>query len=176
MGAEIAWMEMTGKVPTVSRNECRNGLKSRGYCPYAVGCCRAVSRANLWYFFRSSIDPGNSIDLTGSQVSKLTTPLSSAPSWVERGRLQADHGAAPHFRLEADFVDRLDHPNRVEWIRADYEQVRIARLDGAHDRREVDRRRRIALVVDDLESGILGVFTRAFAGILSEFRVRIGKR
>jgi len=46
----------------------------------------------------------------------------------------------------------------------------------AHDRREVDRRRRIALVVDDLESGILGVFTRAFAGILSEFRVRIGKR
>jgi hypothetical protein len=36
--------------------------------------------------------------------------------------------------------------------------------------------RRVALVVEDLEAGILGVFARAFAGILSEFGVRVGQR
>ena len=75
MGAEIAWMEVTRKVPTASRNECRNGPKSRVYGPYTVGHCRAVSKANPWYFqelFRSSIDPGNSIDLTGSLNAPVT--------------------------------------------------------------------------------------------------------
>ena len=76
---------------------------------------------------------------------------------LEHRRLQADHGAAPHLRLEADFVHGVDHADGVERIGADHEQVRIGRLHRAHDRREVGRGRRIALFVDDLEARLHGV-------------------
>ena len=114
-------------------------------------------------FHRFDRQPGLEIDNAVEQRAELG---------LEHGRLQADHRAAPHFRLEADFVHRLDHADGVERIGADHQQVRIRRLDRAHDRREIGRRWRIALVVEDLEAGSLGVLARAFAGVLSKFGVR----
>ena len=62
-------------------------------------------------------------------------------------------------------------PTEFGRIGADDDDVGIGRLDGAHDRREVGRRRRIALVVDDLEAGRLGVLARAVGGVAREFLV-----
>ena len=107
--------------------------------------------------------PGLEIDDAIEQRAKLG---------LEHGRLQADHRAAPHLRLEADFTHRLDHADGVERIRADHQQVRIQRLDRAHNRREIGRGRRIGLFVDDLESRCLRILMRAFAGVAAEFCVR----
>src|SRR6185503_19719235 len=63
--------------------------------------------------------------------------------------------------------------DRVCRIRADDHQVGIRRLERLHDWREVTglRRRRIALVVDDLVAALLGVFARALAGVDRELGV-----
>ena len=101
----------------------------------------------------SSSEPGNAIDLTGSQVSIIDDAIEHrAKLSLEHRRLQADHRAAPHFRLEADLVHGLDHADGVERVRADHQQIRINRLDRPHDRGEIGGGWRIALFVDDLEA------------------------
>src|SRR6266851_4291406 len=90
---------------------------------------------------------------------------------LERGRLQADHGAADHLRLEADLVDRPHHADRVERIGADDGEIRIGRLHGAHDGAEIGLRRRIVAVVDDFQPGRLGVLVRAVGSVARELGI-----
>ena len=52
----------------------------------------------------------------------------------------------------------------------------MGRLDRAHDRRVVGGRRRIALVVDDLEARGLGVLARAVGVVVRVFLVGVGDR
>ena len=87
-----------------------------------------------------------------------------------------DHAAAEQLGLEAELVGRLDHAGRVRRVGADIDHVRIGRLDGADDRREIGRGRRIGLVVDDLEAHLLRVLARAGSRILRELGVGRGQR
>jgi hypothetical protein len=75
------------------------------------------------------------------------------------------------FGLVVQLVDGAHHADRVERIRADRHDVRIGRLDRAHDRREIGGGRRIAAVIDDLEAELLGVLARALAGVVGELGV-----
>ena len=70
----------------------------------------------------------------------------------------------------------LDDANGVERIGANHQEVRIGRLDRTDDRREIHRRRRIILVVDDPEPGGLGVGARTLAGIMAELGVGVSER
>src|SRR5215469_4812127 len=90
---------------------------------------------------------------------------------LDRGRLQPDHATADHLWLVADLVDRAYESDRVRRIGEDGDDVRIGRLDSSDDRREVGGRRRIALVVDDLEAGRFDVRARAFRGVDREFGI-----
>ena len=79
----------------------------------------------------------------------------------QRRILHADHRAAEQLRLQPDFGRGAHHADRVRRIGCEQHDVGIGRLDGAHDRREIDRRGRIALVVDDLQAVFLRVLARA---------------
>ena len=68
-----------------------------------------------------------------------------------------DHAAADHLRLEADLVDGTYDADRVGRIGAHDDDVGVGRLDRADDRRVIRGRRRIGLVVDDLQAVLLGV-------------------
>ncbi len=81
---------------------------------------------------------------------------------LERGELRADEPAAEHPRLEPDLVHGPHHPGRVGRVRREEDDIRIGRLDGAHYGREVDGVGWVALVVDHLEPGALGLRARAF--------------
>jgi hypothetical protein len=61
-------------------------------------------------------------------------------------------------------------------IGAGEDEVRIGRLNGAHDRHHIGGAGRIALVVDDLETSRLGVLARAVAGRFAEFGVGANER
>jgi hypothetical protein len=101
----------------------------------------------------------------------------NGPSWVLiAADLQADHRAADHLRLKADFVDRAHHADRVRRIGADDHGFRIRRLDRANDRREVRGGRRIFPIVDHLDVVLLRVGPRAVAGVVRELGVSRDQR
>ena len=89
----------------------------------------------------------------------------------ENGRLQADHRAAEHFRIQPQFLRRLHDADRAERIGANNDEVGVGRLQRANDRREVGRAGWEGLVVDNLESERLGVFASAFASVARELSV-----
>ncbi len=90
--------------------------------------------------------------------------------------LQPDHRAAEHGRLQAHLARRAHHTGGVDRIRGDEHQVGLLRLDGAHDRAEIDRIGRILVVVDDLEAKSLGVGARAFQRVIGKLDVRAHQR
>ena len=90
---------------------------------------------------------------------------------LEHGRLQSDHGAAHHLRLQAELVGGQRQADRAQRIGADHHEIRIGRLDGADDRREVGRVRRIGLVVDALEAVLFHVGPGAVGGVVREVGV-----
>ena len=94
----------------------------------------------------------------------------------DAGVLQPDHAAAEQLGLEPDLGHGLDHADRIRRVRADIDDVRVARLDGADDRREVGGLRVIAAVIDDLESVILGVDARAPDRVLRELGIGADQR
>ena len=59
---------------------------------------------------------------------------------------------------------RADDADGVRRIRGDEDDVGVRRLHRAHRRRKVRGRRRIVLVVDDLEAVFGGVLARAVGG------------
>ena len=71
-------------------------------------------------------------------------------------------------------MDGAHHADRIGRVGPDGQDVRIGRLDRAHDRREVGGRRWIALVVDDLESHSLGVLAGAIGVGVRVLLVGIG--
>ena len=90
---------------------------------------------------------------------------------LNSGGLQSDHGAAEHFRLEAELVGGLDDADRAQRIGADHDEIRVGGLNRADDRREVGRVRRVGLVVDDIEAVFLGVVAGAVGGVARELGV-----
>ena len=95
---------------------------------------------------------------------------------LDGGALQPDHAAAEQLGLQPDLVRGADHADGIGRIGADQHEVRIGRLDRADDRRVVRRRRRIGLVVDDLQSGLLRQHARAVHRVVRELRVRADHR
>ncbi len=87
---------------------------------------------------------------------------------LERRILQSDHAAAEELGLEADLVCRTHDPDGVGRIRGDVDEIRIGGVDGAHDRREIERARRIAAIVDDLEAHLECVVARPVGRLLGE--------
>jgi hypothetical protein len=90
---------------------------------------------------------------------------------LQRRKLRADEAAAEHPGLEADFVCGAHHARGVRRVRRQVNEVRVGRLDRPHDRRIVDRLRRIGLVVDDLQAEPLDVRARAFQRQVRVLRV-----
>ena len=104
-------------------------------------------------------------------------PLSSGPELLlDRREGEPDHPAAQHLRAEADLVDRAHDADRIRRIGRNENDVGIGRLNRAHDRRIVDRVRRIAAVVDDFESQPPDRFPRARQHGLRVFGVGPGER
>ena len=73
--------------------------------------------------------------------------------------------------IESDFSRRAHDANRVWRIGGDKHDVGIGRLHRAYHRREIGRARRIALVVDDLESVLPDFLAGAVSGALGELGV-----
>ena len=90
--------------------------------------------------------------------------------------LQPHHAAAEQLGFQPHLGRRLDHADRVRRVGADIDHVRLARLDGADDRREVGGLRMIAAVIDDLETVILGVDARALDRVLRELGIGADQR
>jgi hypothetical protein len=65
----------------------------------------------------------------------------------------------------------MNNANGVGRIGCDIDDFRVARLHCADDRRVIDRGRRVGAVIDDLQSGRLGVLAGPVGGIARELGV-----
>ena len=90
---------------------------------------------------------------------------------LDGGALQADHAAAEQLGLQPDLVRGADHADGVGRIGADQHEIGIGRLDRADDRRVVGRGRRVGLVIDDLQPGLLRQHARAVHRVVRELRI-----
>ena len=66
---------------------------------------------------------------------------------------------------------RPHHAGGIGRIGGAEHDVRVGRLDGAHDRAEIGGRGRVGIVVDDLEAVRLGLEAGALRRVDSEFAV-----
>ena len=80
------------------------------------------------------------------------------------------------FGLKPTSFTALSMPTEFERIGADHDDIGICRLDRAHHRGEVGGRRWVSLVVNDLESVLLGIRSRTLARVVGELRVRRHQR
>ncbi len=85
--------------------------------------------------------------------------------------MQPDEAAAEDLGLDADLVGGAHHADRVGRIGQAQHDIGVGGVDRPHDWRVVGRGRRVGLVVDDLETGVLGVLAGAFGGVARELGV-----
>src|SRR4029077_7495112 len=90
---------------------------------------------------------------------------------LEDGGLQANYRAADDLRLVVELVDSKHEANRAERIRTQNYNVRIRRLQGTHNRREVGCAGREGFVIDNLRTEGLCVLAGTLAGVPRELCV-----
>ena len=85
--------------------------------------------------------------------------------------MRPGHVAAEHFGLEPQLVGAANDADAVAGIGRDQDHIGVGRLQGADDRREIGRVQRVGLVIDDLQTGFLGVLPRAVAAVARRLAV-----
>ena len=94
----------------------------------------------------------------------------------ERRVLHSDHCSTEQLGLQADFGCRPNEADGIGRVGRKQNHVGAGRLDGAHDRRVVDCRRRIAAVVHDFEIVLFRVLARADQHVVGELGVGADQR
>src|SRR6266478_1910474 len=90
---------------------------------------------------------------------------------LDRGALRSGHRAAAHLGVEPELMHRADQADAVRRVGSDIDDVGVLGLDRADDRRKIGRRRRVGLVVDDIEAGLFQIDAGPVSGVARRLTV-----